>query len=346
MALLWIDGFDNYGVTAGAAPSPTGVLARKYGTVAQESAMRIYAGRLGGYCISMYNGAFALASPVLTTDATLVVGLALKYTNLGSSTGPFVRFDDGANWGMSVWLSTGGELAVRNRSSAQLQITSGLELAADSWYYIEFKVVCGATGSYSVYVDGVEVLSATGVDTRATEGHDYCGTFRLYAPNYSGATHYFDDLYCLDGTGSLNAPLGNCRVSTIRPDVAGDSAQFTPDTGDNYARVAETVCDDDTSYVEDSTSTHKDLYGYAALAGIVANIKGVMVCTDCRETDATSFSIKTVCKSGATESDDTGLSVGSTNYVTRRRVLEDDPNTTDPWDKDDLDAAQFGVKVV
>ena len=33
MALLWIDGFDNYGTTIGGAPSPTGILNRKYATV-------------------------------------------------------------------------------------------------------------------------------------------------------------------------------------------------------------------------------------------------------------------------------------------------------------------------
>ena len=30
MALLWVDGFENYGTSTGSAPSPAGIMARKY----------------------------------------------------------------------------------------------------------------------------------------------------------------------------------------------------------------------------------------------------------------------------------------------------------------------------
>jgi hypothetical protein len=349
MALLFMDGFDSYGTSIASAPSPSGILARKYSGAPSNGAMTVRAGRLDGYCLRFYNDDFntdGLRPAALTTNATLVVGVAVKFGSILDNS-RFVRFVDGANVGVQLLLRADGELSVYNvRTSTQLGITSGLGLLSNTWYYVEIKVVAGASGSFDVHVAGVSVLSASGVDTSATVGHDYNATFALTNPNYSALTTDFDDLYCVDGSGSVNNDLlGNMRVVTLRPDGAGITTEFTPDSGSNYARVNEAICGDDTNYVEDSTAGHKDLYVYDALNGISVGIKGVMVCTDCRETDASPFSLKTVCKSGTTEDADAGQAISSTTFVTKRRVLETNPDTTAAWTYDGVDAAQFGVQV-
>ena len=344
MALLWIDGFDNYGTTAGSAPSPAGIVGRKYPTIYHESNFYVRIGRLAGYALDLsYDNSPYFGVTGLTTNDTVVVGFAVKLVLSNDIT--FFSLYDGTTQGVCLAVQTTGEIKVK-RGSTLLGTTAGLGLVASNWYYIELKVKCagGTSGTYELRVGGANVCSSAGANTQA--GSDaYHDGFRFNGMGVN-ATMCVDDFYLLDASGAANNDfLGNMRVTALRPDSAGDSTQFTPDSGNNYARVNEAVCGDDTNYVEDATSTHVDLYNYDALSGITSGIKGVMVCTDCRETDGTSFSLKTECKSGTTTSDDAGQVIGSTNYVTKRRILEVDPDTAVAWIKTGLDAAQFGVKV-
>jgi hypothetical protein len=96
--------------------------------------------------------------------------------------------------------------------------------------------------------------------------------------------------------------------------------------------------------VEDATSGHVDFYDYGAVPTL-GPIHGVQVNTDCRESDANSFSLITVVKSGTTVSEDSAQAIGTQSYTCRRRVLEADPNTGDSWTADGLNEAQFGMKV-
>jgi len=82
--LLWIDGFDNFGATD--APSPAGILARKYSFAVGESSMQIVAGRLGGYALNWCDSTFFLCPVFLTTHDTLVVGFAFQYTDITDET--------------------------------------------------------------------------------------------------------------------------------------------------------------------------------------------------------------------------------------------------------------------
>jgi hypothetical protein len=130
----------------------------------------------------------------------------------------------------------------------------------------------------------------------------------------------------------------------MNPDVTvgGD---FTPSADTNYECVDESPADDDTSYVESSTSGHTDLYNYTT-PSVSYGIVGCQVNTVCRETDGTPFSLKTVCSSNGTASEDAGQAIGTTDYVSLNRIVEVDPDTTTAWTFEGLNAALFGIKVV
>jgi hypothetical protein len=341
MALLWIDGFDTYGTSVGGSPSPVGILQRSYNTVGWEDENRVRAGRLGGYATSPYQG-YALGTTLATTNDTLTAGFAFRYSWASVADSVFFAFLDGSTVGVNLVVTTSGEIAIYCGATL-LATTSGLGLLTDAWYYCELKVKCNSsTGTYEVRLGEAIILSNTGKNTKAGT-HDYHNGFSLKT---SYARAIYDDLYVLDSSGSVNTTfLGNMRVVTIQPDAAGDSTQFTPDSGDNYARVNEAVCDDDTSYVEDTVSGNSDLYNYAALSGITGGIKGIAVVADCRETDATNFSIVLPCKSGATTSDGSALAIGTTSYTAKRRIIETDPDTSAAWTASAINSAQFGVKV-
>jgi len=344
--LLWIEGFEGFGTTLNADPSPVGVVGRKY-SVAHEDDMRVATGRLGGYSLHyLIEAAIALYSPGLsTTDDTLVVGFATKFSSTGNTCYLMCMYDGGNALGINLRIiPTTGELLIY-RGSTLLKTTSGLGLLTGAWYYIELKVVCANSpnGSYEVRVGGINVLSATGVDTQVGA---FAYHYKFGMTTTAGLNPYFDDIYCLDGSGAVNNDfLGNMRVIALRPD--GDTAAnaWTRSGGaENYDLVNEDICDDDTGYVESAVSTTKDLYTYDAVASLADSIKGVQINTMCRETDANSFSLVTVSKLGATESNSAAAAIGTTNYVTKTRLMETDP-TGNAWTIANVDAAQFGIKV-
>jgi hypothetical protein len=343
MALLWIEGFEGFGA-AGADPglaiNPADCVSRKYPVVSDISYFKIVTGRVNGRairCGSMYN---VLGPGNLTTDATLIVGCGMKWT--GTGFGSFLEFYDGATLGVNLKVTSGGEIAIY-RGGTLLETSSGAGLIANTWYYIEAKVVCGASGSYEVRVNGVNILSATGVNTKAGT-HDYHTTFHLRAALNFNA--YFDDVYCLDGSATApNDFLGNVQAVAAIPNAAGDSSQFTPSAGANYECVDDGAASgDDTDYVESATAGHTDLYNYASLAGAGSTIHGVQVNTECRKTAAASMSLKTVVKSGGSEYEDSAQPVGD-SYQTVSRVFPKNPVSDAAWTVSAIDAAQFGVKV-
>lgn len=348
MAIIWMDSFDNYGTGTDATPTPTGVVGRRYSVIGEETRMDTKPGRLGGNALQLeFDNTCFLSPGGLTINATMILGVAIRFDAFPGSSQQFIAFYDLTTLGMNLRIKSDGEIEVR-RGTTVLETTTSAGLTTGAWYHIEFKVVCAnsPSGSYEVRVGGVNVASDTGLDTQAGS-NAFHTTFRLTGTSVSDTSAVqFDDLYVCDGSGSVNNDfLGNMRVVTIRPNAVGDDSDWTPTAGDNYENVDESVADDDSTYVESDTPGDTDLYDFEDPSSFVTEIKGVMIVTDCRNTDALDFDIHLVAKSGSTQSDGTAQAVGSTDYVTRTRILEDNPDTTDPWEPVELAAAQFGVKV-
>jgi hypothetical protein len=342
MALLWIDGFEGYGETLGGTPAPTGVMERKYALTQATNTMLTQAGRYGGMAIYFGGTNNQLFTPALTTHDTMISGVNwycnhVRYT-------PILVFHDGSTRSVEIRkkhnvseleLYLGGVLA---------DTTSGLGISLSTWYNVQMKIKCHATnGEYEIKVDGVTVLSATGVDTQAGTHnyHDVCllGTTAARAP-------LFDDWYVCDGSGSINNDfLGVCKVVRIDPD-GDDTANWTTSTPsvNHYENVSGTVTDDDTAYLEETTANTTDLFDYEDIAGF-SNILGIQICTECRETDADSYSIKTPIESGGNQYDDSAQVIASPGYRTRVRVEGTDPDTAVKWTESGLNAAKFGIKV-
>ncbi len=345
--LLWIEGFDNFGSSGN--PSPSGILSKKY-LIAGEINMYMYSGRFTGYGMRIIDNtnSWLRTSGSLTTNDTVVIGFAFNTQQFVSSNSiDVLRLYDTGNIAMTITAMANGDLCVYRGNQATLLATAVSPYLLNTWHYLEFKVkVNSSSGTFELKIDGLSVASGSGVNTKGGT-HDYFDGFGF--PGMSGSydrAWLIDDLYFLDGSGAANNDfLGNMRVVPIRPDAAGDSTQFTPDSGDNYARVNEAVQGGDSNYVESSTSGHLDLYNYGALSGITQNIKGIQVNTECRETDVNPFSLITQCKSNGVASDDSAQSIGTTNYVNRRRLMELNPDGSVAWTAAALNAAQFGVKV-
>ncbi len=339
MALLWVDGFESYGTSNGSAPSPTGIIARQY-TVAYESSMDIEEGRLGsGHSLEIGISSDYIKTPALTTNDTLIVGFAFKLMDDGLD---LMYLYDGGTEGVGLTFSN-GYLSV-NRGSTLLEIAD-FHFSVNNWYWLEFKVKCNdTTGTYELKVGETVIASDTGVDTQAGS-NAYHNRVQLGQGGGTQRARY-DDFYVCDGAGSVNNDfLGNVSVTTLFPSGAGTTTNFTPSAGANYTCVDEQLINEDTDYVESSTAAHKDTYAYDNVGAGLSNIKGLQIDTLCRETDVTSYSLKTPIRSNATDYDDSAQAIGTTDYVFKRRIAELDPNTSAAWLEAAINAAEFGIKV-
>ncbi len=342
MALLWIEGFEGFGSSIGSAPSPTGILSRKYPLVSVESGMDIETGRGGsGYCIEIgLSTNYYFQSPNLTTDPTCVFGGAVKLPTLPTGLNLLLGLHDGATLGMNIRLETDGTLkAYRGVTLVGTTVSS---LTTATWYYVEFKVyVHNSAGTVDINVNGASWLSLTGIDT-AQASIAYHTAFRLHSPSLNTS---WDDVYFLDATGSENNDLlGNRQVVAIYPGSAGDSTDWTPSAGSNYQNVDEgALLDEDTTYNETSTDNHQDLYNYGNLPASVSSVDGIQINFDGRVTTG-SMDVSAVIKTGTTTSVGSAVTVTSTDYITTVRVAEQDPDTAAAWIPSGVDGAQFGVK--
>jgi len=344
MALLWIEGFECMGSTDGAAPSPSGIVERKYPSSAYPGLyMLIQPGRIAGHSLEFTAGWPDIRSKPLTTNASMVVGFGFRLSALQN--GKIIALYDSTQQGMNVRITSAGELSVY-RDNTSLATTSGLGLAINTWYYIEFKVLCNSsTGTYELRVDGTMKLNASSTNTKAGS-HDYHNIVQM--TGMSSGTCRRDDMYILDGSGSANNDfLGKRRVVGLFPTSDLTSYQdFTCSSGsDHYALVDENPVNDDTDYVEDATTGHKDLWNHSALSGTGTSIAGIQINTMVRETDATSVGLYTLIKSGTTENTGTSEVIASATYRNLGRISEMDPDTGVAWTVAGLNAAKFGVQV-
>ncbi len=342
MALLWIEGFEGFGSSVGVAPSPTGIIGRKYPLINREAFMDIETGRFGK-CLETVETNGYIQTPNLTTNATLICGCAVRFTSLPASISRIYSFYDGSTEGVNIRVKSDGTIAVYLGASTLID-TSTDQLTAGNWYFIELKVLCNdSTGTIDLVVNGSSWLALTSKDTQPGS-NAYHTAVRLGQNDGAVFTRY-DDMYVLDASGSANnALLGNRRVDVILPDGAGGTTEWTPSAGSNYQNTDEgELLDEDTTYNETSTDTHLDLYTYDNLPAEAASVDGVMIVTETRVTTG-SMDLSSVIKTGSTEYPGTPETIVSTSYVTVTRLEEEDPDTSNPWIVSGVNGAEFGIK--
>ena len=349
MALFASDGFDMYNGTQ----SSIGLLANWLflpntnapGPVSNYCSMT--SGRFSGQGLSMaaQSQGAAVYKPFSTGGVGAVsFGFALLLNGSdvsGLSGGTATLFYQGApliaigitsslaiNVGSVSWSSFFGTISVTPSASSP----SGT-LQYGNWQYVELCVQGGASGSITVYVQGVQVCSATGLSLPTL--FDGAG-FWTPQPN---SPYVVDDMYLATTTG----PLGPLRVSTLRPNGAGASTQWSPLSGANYANVNETLVDGDTSYVQTNTVGNSDLYTVNSLPITPASIFGVNVVTFAKTTDANPRTLYAQIRSGASSTVYTGSAISlSGGYFRYERMLTVDPATASAWTSTNINSAQIG----
>lgn len=337
MTILFMDGMDLHGVSAN--------LNRRYALVTSPAVVySTTSGRYGGGGITVDDDDKYFEAALPTAPQECVASFAVF-------SGPVSVVSD-VLWRIDSSIGSGGIVFKTSASSALITVHRGVSISigsftlpSEQWNWISIKVkMAVTTGTLDIEVNGVNVLSFVG--TTRSSGTDICSNLVLGGDQLQDFT--YDDIIITDLNGSapFNALLSDRRIDTILPDATGDSADFTASPAvDNYLNVDESAPDDDTTYVEASVSTDKDLYNMASMGFSPDSIDAVNVVALGRSVDAGGAQVELKVKSGTTEGTGSGQPLMS-DYGIIDEQFETNPDTAAAWTESEVNAMQAGMALV
>jgi hypothetical protein len=253
----------------------------------------------------------------------------------------------------SLALRPDGLLEVRRGTGTVLGTASGGTISVGSYFYLETKIkIDPSVGTVDVWVNGVNVLSLTGQNTRSSANSlwtqvGYGWNYAAVATSSANNVVDYDDIYVFDGsTSRCNTAVGDVRVTARVPTAEGNSSQWTPSTGtDNAVLVDESAPNGDTDYNSTSTTGNKDTHVTQDLPVSGVTVHGVQACMNARKIDAGAGTVAPVVRSGGSDADGTEVALGTT-YAYALAVLPVNPVSAGSWTESDFNAAEFGYKKV
>lgn len=279
----------------------------------------------------------------------LYIGLAVRRGS-SSGIGFFHLWDTGTQQINFVFSSTGKIEVRRGAYNATLITDSGANIwPADNVYrWIDIHVIISNTvGQVQLKVNNAFwINSAANLNTRAGTNNtvNQWGVGGGTSSNNIGV----DDVHIADTTGTVNNSwLGERRVCTLRPNGAGDVANGVASTGGAsvFTTIDETgTPNGDTDYNTITNVGDKDLFALSDLPMATGTIWGTMMSLWARKTDAATCDVSHIEKSGATETDGSGIGALSSYTFLQSIIREVNPATGNPYTIAEINALQAGYK--
>jgi hypothetical protein len=364
MAVRWCDGFDSYASTTD--------LTKKWGygfgnnnpnlTTPNSLAGFTWsstAGRTGGGALQLTptasaGGIQANAGPIPYYNGTnQAVGFAcwVKTNNATPNvTIPLLSCIQPTNfWNSYFGINTSGSFGYWGSSAGNLaSVRQGTRNVCDgNWHWVEALAWLGTAGSTGgIWIDGIQQTSNAD-DMNGALANQFC-LMGMTNSQTGITTLTIDDWILYDNApGNVNAansPMGPQIITTLRPN--GDSAvQFSPDSGvTNYSRVNEVNADDDTSYVQDSTIGHQDLYDFGDISFVPSSIKSAILNARIENSGAGTVVNKLISKNNSIQLNG-GTVVSPLSYATSQQEFSLDPGANAAWTQSNINSAKFGVRV-
>lgn len=318
-------------------------------------ALSASAGRFGAQAVEIQTSARQILVRLgagVVSGSTLIVGGAVKFA-LSQSGNAITRQNilicrtAAASDHWSVQIGNGGTLYILN-SAGTIVTTVTNAIQPEMWHYIEFKVSMLDSGSFSIRVDGVEVLSAFSGDFRSGTGN----TSTIEQLSFRGNENntYWEDIIIMDGSGStFNDYMGDMRYELAVPDADGSTTQWTPSASTNVSCIDDAIraYNDDTDYISEATTDEINLASHATISATNASVIHFAALFALARSDGAGDKIALVVKSGATTDAGADLALigtTSTAYRFRKKIWTVDPDTTAAWTVANLNSAEWGVK--
>lgn len=338
MALLWQEGFDQFGLDESV------MLQGPFAEVSGQFALSNVNPRTGTTCIRISSsGVSVLRRTLGVARQTIGAGLASRPETLPVNNDDLwlVSFRNNANSGiLTLEVSTTGQIRAKLGSVTGTVLGSSAQnvIQAGTYQHIEARVFSDASaGTCEVRVNGVTVLNLSGLSLSgdAIAQLSYGRTFGLTIEAR------WDDLFAWDTTGTENNTfLGDRRVLTRLCNADGAIQQWTRSTGTStFPLLDETPPDGDTTYVE--TVQVGDQFGlfFQDLPSDVVAVAAVSVVSYVRKLDAGPASYRTAVQSGTAEDQGVDHAVNVT-YSYFEDIFELDPATASAWTPSSVDAIE------
>lgn len=195
------------------------------------SSIGIITGRAGGsscaLCISDGSGNTTSTAKVLPGNySRTIVGFAFVNNNNFQAG---IQFNEiiGGNAQLSIWVDNLGKLNLSrgNMTGGTVLFTSSALFLANAWHYIEIDfTIHNTAGAYTIWCDGIQITTASGVNTRGTGTNNY---WNVLVPLARSATAAWDDIYIRDNTNGTALPFGDSTIDALAV-TANSSVQFSP----------------------------------------------------------------------------------------------------------------------
>jgi len=359
MALIFLDGFDHYD------PS-TDILSKwssksnnssNVGVTYTSSSSPAATGNSLKLVTYANHDYWADLKKNLSTNYTaLVVGVAIYFspndTTASSSmyTGSacIISFSNGSTAKFTVWLDGAGNAYFRTGNwTATISLTQSGVFSNNGFHYVEVKVKDTGTPTATdvvLYVDGTAVANLPASSNPTCAGTTGAG-FNVVQLAVVNGIAYYDDLYILDTSGTVNNDaLGPRKIQTIYPNADGDTDTFTASgVSANWDAINDPTPDGDSTY---SYGTNSDsiLSQMTNMTGSIGSISGIQVCGSIRKDQTSSMTVNQKIKTNSTEYN--GADIGlSTSYAYYFDIWDQNPNTSTDWSQTDIDNIQAGLVV-
>ena len=336
--LLHMDGFDSYATGSD--------LFQEY-TIATLGIFSTSAGRFGGGAVYLNDNGKALywTNPNVMTE--IWSGCAVKIDPSYLGPGFVFTFTSGAGTEAGVWYDwTTGYWACYKGNQSTFLGSAPYPISMSFYHWVEVHYKISTTvGVMEVWVDGVQVINLTGINTSQSGGTNF-GTVGLGLVGSNTCRAVYDDWYILDTTGSYNnTRLGDSRIETLRPNSDAGPNDGVPSTaGPHYAMVDEMQWSTSNTIVLGSTSGNAEVFGMTSLSTAPSTIHAVRVLAVVEKTDGGTLLANAIVVSSNVEADGTSTDL-NTSFSHAFNMFETDPNTSTPWTATAVNSMNCGFKV-
>ena len=234
---------------------------------------------------------------------------------------------DGANAVLGgVYVNTTGRIVI-DGGGADV-VSTAPALVANAWQHVE-AVMDTASGSLSVRVEGVDVVSYTG---RVLGGPIAQVAARTLFDVSEDGVQYLKDFVIWDGSGSYNNDwMGSIQVRELIPN-ADNSFNWLASTGTTgFDLIDDAPPNDDVDYISAiNPPPAASSFDLSNLPVDVTSVRGLYAIVRSRKTDGGDGNLQVGLISGASTVLGADRPI-TTSYTYWTDVFEVDPNTAAPW---------------
>jgi hypothetical protein len=246
MATVFLEGFDKYGPPG--TQNYVSLLTQGEWTTQYLSTPGIVAGLSAtGYALQLQGNDKQFLSKTLSSSYSRLIGGFRFSASLFVQNYPVpggITFMNGGSALSAVVINpNSGTISVMSGTNEGSAIATSLaSVTSNTTHFLEWDITFGASGSYTVWLDGVQILNSIG-----NTGGASCNGIVIGSAVFNGNNMpliIYDDLYLFDDTTSFNnaALLSNPRIETQWPS-SDSQTQWTNAgnmLGSNYSATGNT----------------------------------------------------------------------------------------------------------